>query len=307
MKKNTPVIHPAPGGPVTARIQTDAGLLLMVVIWAVNFSIIKVVLDDLTPLALNALRFPVASVVVWAALRWRGPLPLPERRDVPRILLLGLVGNVVYQMFFIFGADRTRAGNASLLLAITPILVAVGSAAIGHERLQPRVWLGVLATIAGIALVVAGGSQVGLGQETLAGDLILIVASVAWSIYTIGSRPMVERYGSIPVTAWTLWSGTIVLFLAGIPDLLSLRWSEVPGTTWLGVVYAGGLAIGLAYIIWNQGIRVIGSTRTATYSNLVPVLALVVAWFMLGEVPSLWQAVGAAVIIGGVSLARGDS
>lgn len=304
---DTPVAPAAPGGPVTARLHTDGGLLLMVVIWAINFSVIKMVLDDLTPLALNALRFPVASLVVWFALRRRGPIPLPDRRDVPRILMLGLFGNVVYQMFFIFGADRTRAGNASLLLATTPIMVAVASAAIGHERVRPRVWIGVLGTVLGIGLVVAGGAGVGLGQETLAGDLILIVASVAWSIYTIGSRDMIERNGSIPVTAWTLWSGTVVILLAGVPDLLALHWAEIPPGTWLGVIYAGALAIGLAYIIWNQGIRSLGSTRTATYSNLVPVLALVVAWVMLGEVPTLWQAGGAAVIIGGVSLARGTS
>ena len=90
-RMDTPVLPAAPGGPVTARLHTDAGLLLMVVFWAINFSVIKMVLDDLTPLALNALRFPVASLVVWFALRRRGPIPLPDRRDVPRILMLGLL------------------------------------------------------------------------------------------------------------------------------------------------------------------------------------------------------------------------
>lgn len=291
--------------PAPAPVHTEFGLLLMVGIWAVNFSVVKLALGEIPPLAFNALRFPLASLAVWLVLRLRGRIPLPRREDARAVLALGVLGNVVYQLLFIFGIDRTRAGNAALLLAGTPILTALLSAALGHERVGLRVWAGVLATVAGMALVVAGGpGGVGLGLETLAGDLTMVGASVAWSMYTVGARRLIERYGSVPVTAWTLWIGTAGLILLGIRDLAALDVATVSPATWAAVAYAGVLGIGLAYLLWYRGVRYIGNTRTATYSNLTPVLALGVAWLWLGEVPGVWQAVGAAVIIGGVSLAQ---
>lgn len=284
---------------------TELALLVMVLIWAVNFSVIKVGLAEIPPLAFNALRFPFAALAVYLLLRRRGPVPLPRAEDVPRIIGLGLLGNVAYQFFFIFGMDNTRAGNASVLLASTPILTAILSVALRHERSEARLWTGAAATVLGMAVVVMGGSpEVATGSETVAGDLLMVGASMIWATYTVGGREVVGRYGSIAVTAWTLWVGTLGLVLAGLPSLAALEWTAVSAAAWASVVYAGVLGIGMAYVLWYHGVRNIGSTRTATFANLVPVVALAVAWAWLNEVPTAWQLVGAGVIIGGVTLAR---
>lgn len=301
----SPALISESAAPAPAPVRTNLGLATMVVIWALNFSVIKVALEDLSPLTFNALRFPLASLMVYGVLRLRGPIRIPGRRDAVRILALGLLGNVVYQLLFIFGLDRTRAGNAALLLAGSPILTALLSAGLGHERVRPRVWLGVVATVVGIALVVLGGGEgIELGLDTFVGDLTLLAASVAWSVYTVGARAPIERYGSVAVTAWTLWIGTAFLVLLGLPGLATLDWTAVRPMAWIGVAYAGLFGIGLAYLLWYQGVHSIGNTRTAAYSNLVPVLALAIAWLWLGEVPGVWQLTGAAVIIGGVTLAQ---
>jgi drug/metabolite transporter (DMT)-like permease len=288
-----------------SQLRAHLALLFMVVIWAVNFSVTKVALEELRPLAFNALRFPMAAALLYVVLRARGNIPLPSRQELPRVLVLGLLGNLMYQMFFIFGLDRTRAGNASLLLASTPIITALLSAALGHERVRARVWVGVVATFGGILLVVLGGrGQIQAGRATLAGDLLMFGASVAWAFYTVGSQPLVERYGALAVTAWTLWIGTAGILLAGIIDMVHTNWQMVTGGTWLAVVYAGVLSIGVAYIIWYYGVGALGNTRTATYSNIVPVIALAVAWVWLGEVPTGAQMIGTAVIISGVTVAQ---
>lgn len=292
-------------GAAPALVRTNIGLLTMVLVWGLNFSVVKAALAHLPPLGFNALRFPLASLTVWLVLRRRGPIPLPAREDLRRVIVLGLVGNVVYQVAFIVGLDRTRAGNASLLLAASPILTALLSAALGHERVRPRVWGGVLSTLAGMALVVLGGHEgVSIGLDTLAGDLILVGAALAWSIYTVGSQPLIQRYGPVAVTAWTLWIGSAGVVLLGIPDLVGLDWGGVPRASWAAVAFAGIFGIALAYLLWYQGVRYIGNTRTAIYSNLVPVLAILIAWLWLGEVPGVLQMVGAAVIIGGVMAAQ---
>ena len=110
--------HPTNTSP---RLGAEVGLVLLTLIWGVNFAVIKVALDTFEPLAFNALRFPIAAFVLWIGLRSQGPVPLPPREDLPRLILLGFLGNVVYQIFFIIGIDLTLAGNASLMLATVPV------------------------------------------------------------------------------------------------------------------------------------------------------------------------------------------
>ena len=281
------------------------GLLSLALIWGVNFSVVKVVLEELNPLVFNALRFPLAVLALTvAARRVPGPL-LPASEDVGRIVVLGLLGNVVYQLCFIYGLDWTRAGNASLLLSTTPVWTVILSGVAGHERATPQLAVGVFATLLGMLLVVFGrGDEISLGSETLRGDLLMVLASILWSIYTVGGRAPVARYGALRMTMWTLWVGTPALVLIAAVPLAELSPTSVSPGAWAGVVYAGLLSIGLAYLLWYRGVRLLGNNRTAVYSNLVPVAALLTAWLWLGEMPAPLQLVGATVIIGGLSYAR---
>jgi drug/metabolite transporter (DMT)-like permease len=286
-------------------LAADLGLVGLAVIWGLNFSVLKVVLRELDPLALNALRFPVAAATLWLLARGAGPVPPLARADLPRIVLLGILGHVVYQLCFIIGIDWTLAGNASLLLATTPVWTMMLSASAGHERPAPLAVLGVAVTVAGMSLVVMGrGEVVDLGSRTVRGDLLMILAAMLWSFYTVGGRGPVARYGALRLTAWTLWVGTPLVVVLGIPSLRATDLRSVTPGAWLGVVYAGVLSISVAYVLWYRGVRRLGNNRTAVYSNLVPVAALLTAWLWLGEVPTPLQGVGAAVVLSGLTLAR---
>jgi drug/metabolite transporter (DMT)-like permease len=272
-------------------------------IWAVNFTAIKAGLDAFEPFAFNALRFPLAAGLLLSALVVTGRTGRPERRDVPRIVGLGLLGHVAYQLLFILGMDRTRAGNASLLLTGSPVYTAILSAALGHERVRTGAWAGVAATTAGIALVLGSSAGFGFGAETVVGDLLIVAAALVWAVYTVGARDLVRKYGSLRVTAWVLAVGAALLFLVGIPDLVRMR-ELPPPLAWGSVVYAGLLGIGVGHLLWYRGVQRIGNTRTAVFQNLVPPLALAVAWVALDEVPTPLQVLGAIVIIAGVTVVR---
>lgn len=286
------------------RSSPAPGLVVLAVIWGANFAVIKAVLAAIPPLGFNALRFPLAAIVMLGSLIALGRLALPERRDVLAIVVLGLVGNVAYQGLFIHGVDLTTAGNASLLLATSPVWTAILTTLAGHERLARGVWVGIGVTVLGMLFVVAGGAGLTFGAQTVKGDLMMIGSALTWAIYTVGSRPLVQRYGPLEVTAWTLWIGTPFLVVLGIPDLMGLDWSTLEARHAAGVVYAGVLAISLAYLLWNRGVRQIGSARTAAYSNLVPVVALITAWIALGENPTPLQLVGTGAILIGVTMTR---
>jgi len=298
-RKSTPSTPPSAGG------SADVGLLLMAAIWGINFPVINAALTEIPPLAFNALRLPLARLTVYLILRVRGGISWPERADLPRVIALGILGNVVYQGFFIFGMDATLAGNASILLATIPIWTLALSTFRRHEDPGGLVWAGILATLVGMVMVVLGGRlSLGFHAGTLRGDLLIVGAAMTWSIYAVGSRRLVTKYGPLPVTAWTLWVGTAGLVLWGIPSLVEAPLAQASPFAWMGVVFAGVLAIGLAYVLWNRGVRRIGSSRTAAYQNLVPLVALLVAWMWLGEVPTPLQVGGAFVVLAGVSVAR---
>ena len=287
------------------HLWTDVALIGLSVIWGVNFSVIKVALREFDPLAFNAIRFVLASSTLFVFLRLGGAIPFPERRHWGRIVFLGLLANVVYQLLFIYGVDRTLAGNAALVLATTPVWTLILASASGSEHHGLAVWGGVLATIGGMVVVVLGGEGgFGLGNGLLMGNLLLVLAAITWATYTVGTQDLTREYGALAVTSWTLWVGTIALVTLGAPSLWSTDLSAISPVGWLGAAYSGVLAIAVAYVIWNHGLEHIGGPRTAAFTNLVPVVALIAAAVWLDEEPGPTQITGAIIIIGGVWIAR---
>lgn len=298
-----PLASAEAGAPVPAEGWTEASLAGMVVIWGINFSVVKWALEAFTPLAFNALRYLLASFAVFLVLRARGPVPLPRRQDVGLVLALGVTGNFVYQMAFIFGLDRTRAGNASLMLALVPVFVLLLGLRGGGERHGTSAWIGAGISVVGVALV--SGAALRLeGPTTLIGDALMIGAAGIWAVYTIGSRSLIQRYGSVAPTAWTLWTGAAGLFLAGVPDLLRTRWGGIGAAAWGGLLFSSLFSIALAYLIWYRGVERLGGARTAVFSNLTPVVALATGALWLGERLTAASIAGAAMVLGGIMLVR---
>src|SRR5688500_8001673 len=193
------MINAAYQRPEKHPLKAHAALLAMSVIWGVNFAVSKVALQHLSPLAFNALRFPMASALLFLVLRRSGRIPLPTRRELPGVLVLGLLGNLLYQMCFIFGLDRTTAATASLLLAGTPVVTALLTAALGQEHIGARVWFGVVATLAGVGLIVLEPARGVDGGTTMLGNALMLGAVLTWAYYTVGSRPLVDKHGPVAV------------------------------------------------------------------------------------------------------------
>ena len=283
---------------------TDLLLLLMTLIWGSNFTVIKYSLEDLLPLSFNALRFTLASAAMFIlALAIRNRVELAPG-DGRRLFLLGLLGNTCYQSMFIIGMALTRAGNAALILATTPLFTAVLGRIRKHEYFAKRGVVGLLLAFAGIVMIVISGrGEVSIG-ETLVGDSLLLGSTLCWSLYTVGSKQLVHKYGSMKATTIMMTSGTPFLLAVCAPSLMRQDWSRVRPLAWAGLAFSGLFAIALAYLIWSYGVRTIGSTRTAIYSNITPIVAMLVAWPALGESPSIGQVLGAVVIFGGVYLVQ---
>jgi drug/metabolite transporter (DMT)-like permease len=316
------VVVTAPFRAIRVGSRIDILLLLMTFIWGTNYSLVKYAFREMDPQAFNAVRMTLASAVflsIIVGLRrvgvaragapgdasiasiFHSPAPI-TRRDWLHLAGLGIVGHFLYQLLFISGLAETSVANSSLLLAATPVMIALASAGLGLDRVSPLHWVGAALSVIGIYLVV--GHSTDLSGSSLAGDLKILGAVVCWAAFTIGARPLMRRHSPVGVTGVSMTIGTVLYLAALAPHLLEVRWTGISLVTWAALVYSALLALCVSYTIWYAAVREIGSARTAVYSNLVPVVALLTAVVFLGEPLGATRAAGAAAVLVGVALTR---
>jgi drug/metabolite transporter (DMT)-like permease len=264
---------------------------------------VKYATQIFNPVAFTGLRVGTAAAFLVAFAFARGGFAL-SRHDVLRLLFLGVIGNGLYQLFFVHGVARTRAGNASLIVGAAPAFIALAARARGMERVKRMTLVGIALSVIGVALVIAGSATSSNGQTTLVGSVLVFLGVLCWTAYTIMLQPYTKRIDVIQLSAVTMVGGAVPLLVASMPALVATDWSSVGAGGWLALFYSSVISMGVAYFFWYRGLRVLGPTRTAVYSNLQPIVALLAAWAFLGEVPTIFQGLGAVTIIAGVFLTR---
>ena len=224
------------------------------------------------------------------------------RAEWTRLIVLGLVGHCIYQYLFVGGLARTSVANGSLIISLTPVIITLVSAVGGKERVGAMHWAGTLLSLAGIYLVVGRGATV--NGTSLRGDLMMLAAVACWAFYTIGARPLMARHSPVGVTALTMLVGTIAYVPLVSPHLVALPWQRISLAAWLKLIYSSIFALCVAYTIWYAAVRRIGSARTAIYSNLLPIIAMLTAYVWLREPIGGVKLMGAAAVLCGVALTR---
>ncbi len=283
--------------------KTDALLLLMAVIWGINFSVVKFATTEMTPLAFTGLRVMIAAVVLLALAYARGGT-FPTRREILSLMALGVLGNGFYQLFFVQGIALTKAGNAALIVAAAPAMIAITSRLGGVERVNRRVVAGIVLSLSGVALVVLGSARSSHGMGTFLGTLLVFCGTLCWTGFTVMLQPFARRLDPIQLSAFTMLGGTLPLLVVTPRALIATDWAHLGLAAWGAVFYASVISMGVAYLFWYRGLRVLGPTRTAVYANLQPAIAIIVAWIFLREAPTIWQGVGTGTIMTGVFLTR---
>ncbi|MBC7131167.1 EamA family transporter, partial [Candidatus Bathyarchaeota archaeon] len=283
----------------------DALLVGMSFIWGLNFTVIKAALDSFLPLSFNALRFSLASLLLIIFLKLKENSLKIRREDLKQFMFLALIGNTIYQILFINGIYRTTAGNSSLILATTPIFVAIFSSILGVEKIKRRMWQSILLSFTGIVLIVLGsGKPISLAAQNLIGDLLILACTLCWSAYTVLSKPLLSRYSPLKLVGLTVAMGTPLLVIVSAPSLLDQKWSTVTLEAWLSLAYSACLAVALGYAIWYTGVSRIGSAKTALYEYIITVVAVAASWILLNETMSPIQLFGVALVFAGLYLSR---
>lgn len=254
----------------------------------------------LSPLAVALLRFVSASLVLFGYLRFRTGLARVERRDWPAFLLLGFLVVPVNQGCFLFGLSRSTASHASLLYALTPLVVLLFARRLLREEGLAAKLAGILAAFAGVAVILL---ERGLRHEVglLKGDLLILVAVFSWAAYTVLSKRLLVRYDPMTVTGWSIISGTVLclpaLFVPGaIPRL-----ETIPIGAWGAIAYLSVGTSVIAYPLWSYALRHMDASKVAITTNTQPILTAALSWILFREQFTPGFFVGAALILAGVT------
>ena len=274
----------------------------MTIIWGSNFTVVKIATRSIPELPFNSLRLLTASAAFIFALGLSEGWPTLTRAEWSRIVQLAIVGHVIYQLCFVSAVTHTTVANSALIFALTPIVVALLTSLVGHERIPAARWLGALLSLTGIYLVV--GASIGAPGATMVGNALAAGAMCCWAIYTVGARPLLVHRSPLAITGYSMAAGSIIYLPLAWSGLRNLRWSAVPASAWIAVVLSALLALFVAYVIWYTAVQRIGSTRTSVYSNVTPVVAMVVAAIWLGEPITLRKLIGAAAVAAGLAVTR---
>jgi drug/metabolite transporter (DMT)-like permease len=285
------------------RRVAELGALIVMLVWAGNFIVVKDALNELPPIGFTTIRFVLAGIVLLVVCRIReGSVALP-RRDVLPLVALGAVGFGIYQPLWTVALSQTTASDSALLIAATPVFTLLIAAAIGSDHLTRARLLGAAISFAGVGLVVVSAAGRGLGTH-LVGDLITILAAGLWAIYVAFGAPVLRRHSPLRTTAWAVTFGTLVMLPLGAWQLTSVDWSRISGASVFAVLYAGLGSIAIGNVLQFRAVQAIGPARAATFQFLVPALTVVLAALVLHEQLGVVQAVGGLVIVAGILVAR---
>ena len=299
----TGLIDPArPDRPGFGR--GDFYLLAVAVIWGVNFPVSKTVLEVLDPVVFSALRYFSGGLLLVLILLLRGQSLRLDRRDVLPLVGLGILGIAIFQGLWAYGLNYTTAPKAAVLVATAPIFGALLAGFSGRWP-SAQSWLGIALSFLGVGVVINGSvTEFNLGGGTLLGDLLMIGGSAVWAINTALSTKYVQRLGAFRVMAFGMVSGGSVLMLLALPFIATQAWTDMTPTLWAGTAFSTILAAALSFILWYEGVALLGITRAMVYSYLVPIVAIIVSVAAFGADFNMVQVVASFVVLAGVQLTR---
>lgn len=275
--------------------KTKSALLLAIVLWASAFVGIRAGLESYSPGGLAVLRFIIASIsmiVIYLRFAKRDYIPLTDK---VRLLLVGVFGIGLYNISLNYGETSVPSGIASFIISQSPLITAIFAAIFLSERFSLLSGLGMIISIIGVLLISIGMTH---GFHLDKGMLYIFIATFVGAFYSIMQKPFLKKYHAIDVAAYLVWGGALSLTVF-IPDLIRDITNATLSAT-CAIIYLGVFPAAIAFAAWSYALASIPASRAVSFLYFMPIVATLLGWVWLDEVPMLISLIGGLIALCGV-------
>jgi drug/metabolite transporter (DMT)-like permease len=291
--------------PGSAQGRALAAGLLLVAVWGVSFSIQKTAYSAMSPGAFLFCRSLLMSVLAIALLRVnRLPVwPRLARAEWRLLLVATLLGQVGHIALVTFGIHWSTAFSSALIMACGPVITLLMLRVLYGTRLRPPQIVGVSVAMAGVLMFLAD-KLMKTELRASGGDALMLLSAVLFSLYTIRITPLVQRHGGTQIMCWSTLLAAPVMMLATWWPLVHAPMGDIAPSIWAAFTWSVVVSAFVGWLLWSWINAVRGVARTAPLLYLVPPVAGVVGWLVMGEALGPWKLAGAALAMAGVALAQ---
>ncbi|UQW98973.1 DMT family transporter [Rummeliibacillus sp. G93] len=275
-------------------------LLLTSFLWAGNFVVGKSLVDHASPITLTTLRWLIAVLCLLPFVWWKEKKLLPSKSAILPLILMGVTGVVLFNIFQFLALEHTSATNVGLISTLNTISIAVFSFFLLKERIAPLQTLAMAFSFFGVLLVLTKG-KLGLllAFQFNVGDLWMIAAVLIWGLYSVFSKWAMAK--TTPLMA-TLYSGIFGL-IAIIPfNVADFHITNVNPSFLGALFYTGLISTVLCMVLWNIGVQKIGATTAGLFLNFNPIFTAILSFLLLRERMTFIQVIGSIIVIAGCYL-----
>ncbi len=266
---------------------------ISIFLWSSCFVGIRAALQDFNPEYLALFRFLLASMAMLLYAP-KAKVRLPRMKDVPALFLHGFLGFTLFSLAINYGETLISAGSTSFIIATVPVFATLLAMVMLKESVSPRTIVGLCISMAGVGIISFGESE---GVSLNVGALIVLLAAFSDSVYLVLQKPFFKRYTSFEYATYTMVAGTILLcvYLPGLPRQVSAAsWHSIGAVVHLGIF---GTAI--PYALWTYGVSKVDVSKVVVTQYAIPMIALLVGYIWLGEVPPMLAIFGGGVALTG--------
>lgn len=282
---------------------TDASLLCVAIIWGANFIAMKLLLTELAPVNIILLRFISGSILLSLLLFFLEDVKVPLK-DFYKLCLIGAVGIVLYQFFFIYALKYTSVTNVAIIVNTAPLYGGLLSSLFGYEEFNKKRFFAIVLGFIGVYILISKGQLLSLSEADMRGGILALFGSLFWALYTILAKPMLDKHSPLKVTTYSMLTGAALL-CCFIPFFLDLKQvAALSSQGWLILGFSILFSIVVAFFLWYRGVSKIGATRTIIYQYSVPVFGACFAFLVLHEKLYWSQLIGAAIIFWSITLSK---
>ncbi|MFD2213438.1 DMT family transporter [Metabacillus endolithicus] len=278
-------------------------LILVSVIWGVNFGISRFGMEVFTPEIFAFFRFGLAVPILFAVLKWTEGSMKVDKRDLLKLAIIGFFGVTVLEILVMYSIKYTTLANASLLnVAPWPIFAALFAPFFTKEVMTPRLAIGGLVALIGVVLIILGGSNgFDFSSEYMLGNILALSISLIGALFNLACMPLMKKYSPLRVSSWYMLFGTILMFPITLGGWHTVQMTDFTISVWGAIAYNVVLCTVAAFVLWNLSMNKVGAAKANFYRYFVPASATVTGALFFNEQIFVTQIAGGLVIVLGLA------